>query len=215
MTEPAGTVVLDAVVIVPTVTPADVIALVAADCVSDTTLGTVTSGGGVPAAATSTTAKFQRSVVGAVTPIVTMVPALSIFAAVTCVQNVSPTLVSTHWCTVVWPERSVRPMALSQSDPTPKMSADGLVVVRATDGAPVDALCFAEAPTTLVLTKVMTVSDWSNPVCVGVLVTVTLVSGAVAVARQTSAVPSWVLARCTSVQVRPAPETVIVCPPEI
>ena len=45
MTEPAGTVVLDAVVIVPTVKPADVIALVAAGCVSGTTFGTATSGG--------------------------------------------------------------------------------------------------------------------------------------------------------------------------
>src|SRR3954468_24492522 len=45
MTDPAGTVVLDAVVIVPTVNPADVIALVAADCVSDTTSGTATGAG--------------------------------------------------------------------------------------------------------------------------------------------------------------------------
>src|SRR6185503_18301248 len=41
MTEPAGTVVLDAVVIVPTVRPTPVIALVAAACVELTTFGTV------------------------------------------------------------------------------------------------------------------------------------------------------------------------------
>src|SRR5262252_7298945 len=44
-TEPAGTVVLDAVVIVPTVNPAEVIALEAAACVRFTTFGTETSGG--------------------------------------------------------------------------------------------------------------------------------------------------------------------------
>src|SRR6185436_12773545 len=47
MTEPAGTVALDAVVIVPTVKPAPVIAAVAAACVKFTTLGTATSGGPV------------------------------------------------------------------------------------------------------------------------------------------------------------------------
>ena len=44
MTEPAGTVVLDAVVTVPTVKPAPVMADVAAACDRLTTLGTVTSG---------------------------------------------------------------------------------------------------------------------------------------------------------------------------
>ena len=54
MTDPAGTVVLDAVVIVPTVSPADVIAAVAAACVSETTSGTATGGG--PDETTSATA---------------------------------------------------------------------------------------------------------------------------------------------------------------
>src|SRR6476661_1060689 len=54
MTEPLGTVVLDAVVIVPTVRLALPIAVVAAACVRFTTLGTVTSGG--PDATTSATA---------------------------------------------------------------------------------------------------------------------------------------------------------------
>src|SRR5215471_14848251 len=44
MTEPDGTVVLDAVVTVPTVKFADVIALVAAVCVIDTTFGTMSIG---------------------------------------------------------------------------------------------------------------------------------------------------------------------------
>ena len=45
MTEPDGTVVLDAVVTVPTVRPAPVIAVVAAVCVRPTTFGTATCGG--------------------------------------------------------------------------------------------------------------------------------------------------------------------------
>ena len=44
ITDPAGTVVLDAVVTVPTVRPAPVIAVVAAACVRPTTLGTATCG---------------------------------------------------------------------------------------------------------------------------------------------------------------------------
>ena len=38
-----------------------------------------------------------------------------------------------------------------------------------------------------------------------------LVNGAVVVAAQISAVPAWALARCTSVHVRPAPDTVTDC----
>src|SRR5262245_55168298 len=45
MTEPAGTVVLDCCVIVPTTRPAFVIAVVAAVCVRPTTFGTATCGG--------------------------------------------------------------------------------------------------------------------------------------------------------------------------
>src|ERR1700731_2688910 len=45
ITSPEGTVELDAVITVPTVRPAPVIAVVAADCESPTTLGTVTGAG--------------------------------------------------------------------------------------------------------------------------------------------------------------------------
>src|SRR4051794_14297366 len=45
MTDPDGTVVLDAVVTVPTTRPAFVIAVVAAACVRPTTFGTATCGG--------------------------------------------------------------------------------------------------------------------------------------------------------------------------
>src|SRR4029079_1475539 len=54
MTDPDGTVVLDAVVTVPTVRPAVVIADVAAVCVRPTTFGTATCGG--PDEMTSATA---------------------------------------------------------------------------------------------------------------------------------------------------------------
>ena len=64
MIEPTGTVVLEAVVIAPTVKPAVVIAVVAAACVSATTSGTATSGG--PDDTTRATAL----------PLVTCVPAV-------------------------------------------------------------------------------------------------------------------------------------------
>src|SRR5262245_61915733 len=54
MTEPAGTVVLEAVVTVPAARPTDVSAAVAAACVMFTTLGTATIGG--PLDTTSATA---------------------------------------------------------------------------------------------------------------------------------------------------------------
>ena len=63
MTAPAGTVVLDAVVIAPTVNPAVVIVVVAAAWVWLTTFGTATSGG--PDDTTSATAL----------PVATCVPA--------------------------------------------------------------------------------------------------------------------------------------------
>src|SRR5262249_27711575 len=61
--------------------------------------------------------------------------------------------------------------------------------------------------------KVTTVSDWWNPSSDWVEVTSAFVRGPGAVALQISAVPSCVFARWTSVQVRPAPETVAVWPP--
>src|SRR5580765_1740998 len=47
MAQPSGTVALDAVVTVPTVKPAPVMAVVAAACVRFTTFGRASSGGGV------------------------------------------------------------------------------------------------------------------------------------------------------------------------
>src|SRR5438093_8654555 len=102
MTEPAGTVVLVAVVIARTARPAFVIAVVAAPCVRFTTLGTVDDDGADPAGRISTAAKFQRSVSGVVALRVTSVPADATAPVLACMQNVSPTLESTHSRTLAW-----------------------------------------------------------------------------------------------------------------
>ena len=57
-----------------------------------------------------------------------------------------------------------------------------------------------------------TVSDWWYPVCAGAERTVAPVRVPVACAFQISETPGRVFARFTSVQVRPAPVTVPVCP---
>src|SRR5258705_10718881 len=71
--EPAGTVMLEAVVTAPTVSPVAVIAAVAATCVSVTTLGTATSGG--PDDTTSATALPVTTSVPAAGSSLTMEPA--------------------------------------------------------------------------------------------------------------------------------------------
>src|SRR6186997_529362 len=92
MTDPAGTVVLDAVVTAPTVRPAFVIAVVAAACVRPTTFGVATCGS--PDETTSATAL----------PVVTCVPPTGVWLitepagtvvldAVVTVPTVSPALV--------------------------------------------------------------------------------------------------------------------------
>src|SRR6185503_1348989 len=90
ITEPAGTVVLEADVIAPTVKPAPVMLLDAAACVRPTTFGTVGGGGGgvVVPARISTDAMFHRSLVGAVLLSVAVVPALATGVAIDCTQNV-------------------------------------------------------------------------------------------------------------------------------
>src|SRR6185503_6362963 len=108
ITEPAGTVVLDAVITVPTVRPADVRLVAAAACVWPTMLGTVTGGGASVAARISTAATFQRSLVGAVSLIVAVVPVFATGVVIDCTQNVWLAIVSSHWCVIVWFGPSVR-----------------------------------------------------------------------------------------------------------
>src|SRR5258705_288475 len=101
MTDPDGTVVLDAVVTAPTVRPAPVIAPVAAASVRPTTSGTVIGGGVNPTARISTVARFQRSLVGTVSLIVATVPVLATSEVIDCTQNVWFALLSTNWCVIV------------------------------------------------------------------------------------------------------------------
>src|SRR5262245_36463859 len=119
ITDPAGTVVLDAVVTVPTTRFAPVIAEVAAVCVRPTRFGTATWGGGVDATRISMAARFQRSVVGDVALMVAVDPAFATGAVRACTQNVSITLVSTHSWIIVWPGPRTRGVAPFQSLPTP------------------------------------------------------------------------------------------------
>src|SRR6185312_10032732 len=117
MTEPAGTVALVEFVTDPRASPAPVMADVAAACVRPTTFGTVTWA--APATRISIAERFQRSVLGSVSFKATAVPAAATAAERACTQKVSPTPLSTHWCTIAWPVPTVRGVALSQSLPTP------------------------------------------------------------------------------------------------
>src|SRR5216684_4330169 len=100
------------------------------------------------------------------------------------------------------------------SSPTAKTTELARVVVRFAVGAPVAPLAEIVAPMApepfvpevSAPVKLTTVMD-DNTDCEKVAVTVTLVSAAVAKARQISAVPSCVLVRCTRTQVRLPPAT--------
>lgn len=83
MTEPEGTLALEALLTPPVVRPELVRLLVAAACVRFTTLGTVT---GCPEATISTAAKFHRSDVGAVSLSVAAVPPAGIALMIRCTQ---------------------------------------------------------------------------------------------------------------------------------
>src|SRR3954462_4629797 len=87
ITEPAGTVVLEAVVMAPTARFAPVIAVAAAACVRPTTFGTPT-GAVAGAARISTAVMFHRSLEGPMLSTTVGVPALAIAAARDCTQNV-------------------------------------------------------------------------------------------------------------------------------
>src|SRR4051794_32793396 len=160
-------------------------------------------------------ARFQRSLVGAVSLIVTTDPAAPAGAVRRCDQNVSPTEVSTHWLTTDWPDPTVRATELSQSLATANTREPARVVVSDALGAPEAALAAWTAPMPEVAWKATTVSNWWKPALASVDDTVTPVSLAAAVAIHTSDVPNCVLARVTRVHVRPAPDTVTVCEPAV
>src|SRR5919112_736119 len=89
ITRPAATVLLDAVVTAPSTNPSFAIASPAAACVNPTTFGTTAGVTAVDPARISTAAAFQRSLVGAVSLIVTDVPALGTGFAYACTKNVA------------------------------------------------------------------------------------------------------------------------------
>ena len=94
---------------------------------------------------TSTTARFQRSVVGAVSLIVTGVLPSAVAAVCRCTHIVSPTD-ARNSSTLVCPVPTVRARARSQSLPTPQTQDPAREVVRETVGPPVDAPPAAEIP---------------------------------------------------------------------
>jgi hypothetical protein len=96
---------------------------------------------------------FQRSLAGAVSFRVTLVPAKGTAALWRCTQNVSPTE-ARNSSTLVCPEPTVRVTARSQSLPTPQTKEPARPVESETEGAPVAALAAAVAPST----------TWSAPV---------------------------------------------------
>ena len=95
-------------------------------------------GPGYGAGRTSISARFQRSAVGAVSLIVTVVPAVEVGEFCRWVQKVSP-LGLRNWSTIVWLEPTVRAVALSQSSPTPQTQEPARVVMREAEGAPLAA----------------------------------------------------------------------------
>ena len=90
----------------------------------------------------STSVKFHWSFVGAVVESVMTDSTGPPPAVSRWVQKVSPTPVSTHWCTMLWPEPSVRATARSQSLPTAYTSDPARVAERVALDAPLGA----EAP---------------------------------------------------------------------
>jgi hypothetical protein len=66
---------------------------------------------GEPEGSTSSAAKFQRSLVGAVSLSTTPVPGVAVGALIACSQKVSPEPVSTHSCCFTWLVPRVRAVA--------------------------------------------------------------------------------------------------------
>src|SRR5579883_710919 len=93
----------------------------------------------------STAARFQLSLVGELSPMVTVWPWLLV---VVCrwAHEVSPALVSRYWLTTVWPEPAAREIALSQSWPTAQTSDPEVEATSDTFGAPDDAFAVATGP---------------------------------------------------------------------
>ena len=138
--------------------------------------------------------RLYWSPVGAVSLTVAAVPAGDSVLTI-CTQKVSPTG-ARYWWIIVWFEPTVRPMALSQSLPTPITQELPRVVTKEAVGAPEVAFPAPIAPIApeplapdiFTPRKLITVIE-ETALPPKLAVTVTLVSGAVANARHISAVP--------------------------
>jgi hypothetical protein len=170
-------------------------------------VGAVMVGAVALAGTISTAATFQRSLVGADVPIVTRVPAFGIIA-VRWLQNVSPTEVSTNWFAMVWPLRSVRDLALSQSLPAAHTHDPATEVVSVVAAAPIEAdpLAFTPMFGAAPVNDATEIAPCHDPLA-RVALTTAFVTVDDAYAVQTSAAPACALARDAKRQVSPAPET--------
>src|SRR6187399_2043647 len=162
ITDPAGTVVLDAVVTAPTVNPAFVIAVVAAACVRPTTLGTATCGS--PVDTTSATAL----------PVVTCVP----LAGVWLITDPAGTVVLDAVVTAptVKPAFAIAVVAAACVRPT--------TLGTATCGSPVDTTSATALPvvTCVPLAGVWLITDPAGTVVLDAVVTAPTVKPAFAIA---------------------------------
>src|SRR5262245_7722083 len=104
-------------------------------------------------------------------------------------------------------------MARSQSLPTAKTQLPAETPGKKMSGAPEGALALPTIPIPAALVKATTTTEPLYPRTPGCDVAVTFVRVLFALAVQISDVPPWALLRCTSVQLRPPPDTVAVCVP--
>src|SRR5579864_1752714 len=90
--------------------------------------------------------RLYRSIAGAVSLMVTLVPAVTVGALCPCTQYVLPDD-ARYWCVIFWLAPIVREVARSQSLPTPKTHELCRVVTSAAAGAPGFAFPLPVAPT--------------------------------------------------------------------
>ena len=164
---------------------------------------------------------------GAVSLMVTVVPASAVALVCLCTQKVSPEG-ARYWCTMVWPDPMVRETAPSQSFPAPKTHEFALVVTNDAFGAPERELPLPVAPIApepfwpdgSAPLNDITVIEAEGMLWFNVAVTVAPVNTDGANARQISDVPHCTLVRTTSCHVSAppvllTPATVVVGPVEV
>src|SRR4029077_9590741 len=144
---------------------------------------------GPEAPRTSTAAMSHSSEVGDVSFSATAVPDAAVGLVVDWVQNAPPSW--RLWSWRVWFAPTVRPVPVSQSKPTANTQELALLVVTVTVGAPLPAWLVAKFPTPAELENATTNSS-TLAACASWALIAAPVSGVLALATQTSAVPGWV-----------------------